>query len=541
MSDWSDSTCYYSHASTPYYVLILGMITSLFINCYMFFSGQTLASRLWMYTKYLCCFCFYNGNKFEPPQRVSSYPLIIQIASTNTRDAQILDVCGYYRRTEQLSENVYLYSSTFKSYIQQCIFILHYSVPPTVVVTRLNTISFSPTTKPIDSKRSSSITGREHQWMLTAVNLSTVPDYPNNAGPPIASDDISDVYGSAGTFGQTTTNDNMSVMPTTLGSIGKFFAHHCSVIAIQNIGYRRSGSPEPYRRDYDLDDRISNYTTIGNTPSSIKLRARLDCPFSPVQSLLSKRSQLWIFESMNDVDTDSKYVLRITKGTLYYFTSNILVWFMMILALYQIYVDGAKLFQYAIYDNEHKTVSAIGFYNYQCYAVIVANSPNFKQIFLIFAVLIMGRTNAAIYVKHLIASRKILGILYLVYLMLYFPVLLTHTVPFMVIYAMPLVILIGCLVYRLLKIERNGNLMLLRQNEKIKDDIMFWSIWFLLIVLFYILSILSISTMVRLYDGTGFFECVWDAMWERNTSAYFDEHFALVEIDKLIETVYRFI
>ena len=70
---FDDTECYPSGIETPYWIIALGFITSLFINSFILFSGQSLTTKIWnclktWIGKYLCC-CLSSksGNSNPPP------------------------------------------------------------------------------------------------------------------------------------------------------------------------------------------------------------------------------------------------------------------------------------------------------------------------------------------------------------------------------------------------------------------------------------------------------------------------------------------
>merc|ERR1719295_1670211 len=95
----------------------------------------------------LCCYCCRKNQcqhlHSSTTSKSVSYPLIIHIASTNTTDGRILDVCGYYKRHSQAPDGSYLYRSTFNSYLDQSVLVLHYSIPPRITTSNRNTVIFS--------------------------------------------------------------------------------------------------------------------------------------------------------------------------------------------------------------------------------------------------------------------------------------------------------------------------------------------------------------------------------------------------------------
>merc|ERR1719242_2757548 len=98
----------------------------------------------------MCCYCCrknqcHHATKHSTTSSTKSlsYPLIIHIASSNTTDGRILDVCGYYKRHSQAPDGSYLYRSTFNSYIDESVLVLHYSIPPRITTSNRNTVIFS--------------------------------------------------------------------------------------------------------------------------------------------------------------------------------------------------------------------------------------------------------------------------------------------------------------------------------------------------------------------------------------------------------------
>lgn len=70
---WTDAEqeCYPSGLETPYWVIGIGFITSLFINSFILFSGQSLTTKIWnalirCIRKYFCR-CLSSNNDLNPP------------------------------------------------------------------------------------------------------------------------------------------------------------------------------------------------------------------------------------------------------------------------------------------------------------------------------------------------------------------------------------------------------------------------------------------------------------------------------------------
>lgn len=479
---WDDlkQNCYQTHTITPFYIIILGMLTSLFINCYMFFSGQTVTTRFLLYLRRLCwycCCCCFSSNKQETiieyqlqqlsksRDKIKNYPYIIQISSINTKDPKVLDICGYYKRIEKLSDSLYLYQSTFKSYISKSILILHYSDTPNIIITKSNTITF-------DDTQRSTISHIDKQWIITSLNTKGI----------IVNTEIS--YGSI-----LKNNDNNN---------------NCDTIAIQNNNNNKNAEDK-------------NISLIKN----------------PLQSLLLKPFQRWLFEDEKDIDTQYKHILNITPSTLNYIITNFIALIMVILAIYQIIIDIYEFHQFIMNNNNNH------FQNYQCYGIIIINSPSFKQIFLIVACLIIGRTNAIIFVQHLNYFRKLLGIIYIIYPILFIPIFLTHIIPFIIIYLSPFIVIFGCIYWKLLKIQRQ-NRIFYRDNDNY-NEYYFW-FGFIFLFIFYILCIVGIGTMSRFYDKQNYIDSLWNTLWERNGSNYLKNKVnQLQDIEQSVEILYRLI
>lgn len=514
--------CYNGYSSTPYWIVTIGMLTSLFINCYMFFAGQTLTTRFLLYIKQLfstcCCFCCNKSQTIIESQlgqlsklnKINYYPFIIQISSINTKDPKVLDLCGFYKRSEKISDKIYLYESTFKSYITKSILILHYSYPPSIILTKLNTITFDGNHDTETTKKRSTITNTSQQWIITS--LSTLGIVVNN--PQQSKSKNNKFY------------EKIRNETSTFGSsgVGEFLKNNCNAVAIQNMGNKNPS------QSLDFVDYDNKFSLLQN----------------PIHSLLMRPYQLWIVEDMSDTKTNFKHILNIESGNISYYLSSFIAIFMVILAFYQLYIDGNQLFKYILNTNHDKNLNVKHLDNYECYCIIITNSPSFKQIFLILACLIIGRTNAVIYVKHLSIFRKLLGIVYIIYPVLYLPIFISHTIPFLVLYLSPLIIVFGIGIWKLLKMQKMKKGLLYGYNddndESMKDEMFFLCIGFIFIFLVYILSILSVSTMIRFYGGQTYFDSVGSALWERPSDQYFvDKLDAFGEFEQLIEVLYRMI
>ena len=79
-------------------------------------------------------------------------------------------------------------------------------------------------------------------------------------------------------------------------------------------------------------------------------------------------------------------------------------------------------------------------------------------------------------------------------------------------------------------------------NESMKDELIFLGIAFFLIFLCYIITILSVSTMVRFYDGVPYLTSFGDALFERAGTAYINQKLnELGQIEQTLEILYRMI
>lgn len=63
--EFIDEHCYSSNSITPLYILALGAISSLFINSYMFFNGETIQSQIisWCMYPYISIFMFIKNDE----------------------------------------------------------------------------------------------------------------------------------------------------------------------------------------------------------------------------------------------------------------------------------------------------------------------------------------------------------------------------------------------------------------------------------------------------------------------------------------------
>ena len=503
MSSWEELTseCYASHTGTPFYIIIIGLMTSLFIDCYMFFAGQTLATRCWMYTKqFICCCCCCRkkySNPSSPRASKPSSPLIIQIACTNTKDGRILDVCGYYKRYKQAPDGTYLYRSTFNSYIDQSVLVLHYSAPPDIIKSNRNTTLFSD---------GSSASIHKPRWMISAIDTSVIP-----IDSLTMTEDGSDGDHQTGSHSK-----GLSTSTTFTHSDGTILEfQQIPVIAIQS----------PIN---DLSQSTLQLQGIQSTSTLLQ---------SPIQILLDEDRE-WVFE---DQPSGQSVSLNISGGTVSHYVMNWIAFLMVILAIYQLFIDGVALWKYIKLEHEFD----LSFYDYQCYAVIVTNSPSFKQIFIILGCLMVGKMNAVIFVKHLSVFRKLLGAVYMVYPVLCIPVLMTHTAPFLMLYFGPILFIIGCVVWQWEKIKDFERVMRSGQKtdeDRTREEFLILVLGFTFIFAFYILSILSVSTMVRVYDGDGYGQSLLDALSERQSDDYLQRKFqGLYNLEEIIEVLYRMI
>lgn len=69
---FDDNECYPSGIETPYWIIAVGFITSLFVNSFILFSGQSLTTKIWNTLKnwicrYLCCCLSSNDGNSNPP------------------------------------------------------------------------------------------------------------------------------------------------------------------------------------------------------------------------------------------------------------------------------------------------------------------------------------------------------------------------------------------------------------------------------------------------------------------------------------------
>eukprot|EP01084_Bolivina_argentea_P318312 551998_1 len=98
-SSWSNSLeerCYHLGLETPYWIIVIGFMSSLFINSFILFSGQSLTSQLWYKFKStffnccgLNCSCFGNSSN---KQSNIHYPSLIKITiQKNVHGEEIKD------------------------------------------------------------------------------------------------------------------------------------------------------------------------------------------------------------------------------------------------------------------------------------------------------------------------------------------------------------------------------------------------------------------------------------------------------------------
>lgn len=91
MSGWteSDKECYPEGIETPYWIIGVGFITSLFINSFILFSGQSLTTKAWNTVKSwicncsCCCSLSSEANSNNPP-------VVTQV------DANHVSICAFY-------------------------------------------------------------------------------------------------------------------------------------------------------------------------------------------------------------------------------------------------------------------------------------------------------------------------------------------------------------------------------------------------------------------------------------------------------------
>merc|ERR1712087_1091588 len=105
----------------------------------------------------------------------------------------------------------------------------------------------------------------------------------------------------------------------------------------------------------------------------------------------------------------------------------------------------------------------------------------------------------------------------------------------MVLYLTPFILILGCGFWYWMR-RKAAQYWTKGVNEDDDNEMTILVLGFVFIFTAYILSILSVSTMVRIYDGQGYGQSVWDAMGERTSGDYFERKLAgLYDAESQIE------
>eukprot|EP01084_Bolivina_argentea_P056123 102751_1 len=212
-------------------------------------------------------------------------------------------------------------------------------------------------------------------------------------------------------------------------------------------------------------------------------------------------------------------VLRIQSSTsCKRYIGLVILIILMLMIIYQFVIDGTAFVEYSRNVTNY-------WYKYECFAYIISNSPNMKQ-FCIFVLCSMLLGDSFANRKYYSITGKYFKNLGKLYAILYIPVFLTHSMPWILAYSW-LWITVCCFYYC---IKRNYFV-----TEQTKSDeahherrepyIQNWMKFVCIGFIFYFFIILiPVSTMSRLYTGG------WDEYWysfysvftDRNTSDYFN-------------------
>lgn len=223
--------------------------------------------------------------------------------------------------------------------------------------------------------------------MISAINTSVIPldsvtmtPSTIRATAKMPTDDAVDGHYRTGSVSKSESKSvTESVTDRATADLIEF--EHIPVIAIQS----------PTIQSAERQLRFKGLSAVRNTSALMQ---------KPAALLLKGSNREWVFE---DRPSGESSVLTVSGGNMSYYAMNSIAFLMVILAVYQLVIDTLAFYQYV--HQHHGGGEVVGnqsFYDYQCYAVIITNSPSFKQIFIILACLVVGRMNAVIFVKHLV-------------------------------------------------------------------------------------------------------------------------------------------